>query len=59
MSKNGPTSIHLCNDKAEALRVAENLNQGDVLLVKASRSEKLEELADAISQQWRDGVSEE
>ena len=59
MSKNGLTSIHLCNDKAEALRVAENLNQGDVLLVKASRSEKLEELADAISQQWRDGVSEE
>jgi UDP-N-acetylmuramoyl-tripeptide--D-alanyl-D-alanine ligase len=59
MSKNGPTSIHLCNDKAEALRVAENLNQGDVLLIKASRSEKLEELADAISQQWRDGVSEE
>ena len=59
MSKNGPTSIHLCNDKAEALTIAENLNQGDVLLVKASRSEKLEELADAISQQWRDGVSEE
>ena len=59
MSKNGPTSIHLCNDKAEALTIAENLNQGDVLLIKASRSEKLEELADAISQQWRDGVSEE
>lgn len=58
MSKNGPTSIHLCNDKAEALTIAENLNQGDVLLIKASRSEKLEELADAISQQWRDGVSE-
>jgi UDP-N-acetylmuramoyl-tripeptide--D-alanyl-D-alanine ligase len=59
MSKNGPTSIHLCNDKAEALTIAENLNQGDVLLIKASRSEKLEELADAIAQQWRDGVSEE
>lgn len=59
MSKDGPTSIHLCNDKAEALEIAENLNQGDVLLIKASRSEKLEELADAISQQWRDGVSEE
>jgi len=59
MSKNGPTSIHLCKDKAEALTIAENLNQGDVLLIKASRSEKLEELADAISQQWRDGVSEE
>jgi UDP-N-acetylmuramoyl-tripeptide--D-alanyl-D-alanine ligase len=59
IDKNGPTSIHLCNDKAEALKIAENINQGDVLLIKASRSEKLEELADAISQQWRDGVSEE
>jgi UDP-N-acetylmuramoyl-tripeptide--D-alanyl-D-alanine ligase len=59
MDKNGPTSIHLCSDKAEALVIAENVNQGDVLLIKASRSEKLEELADAISQQWRDGVSEE
>ena len=59
MDQNGPTSIHLCSDKAEALVIAENVNQGDVLLIKASRSEKLEELADAISQQWRDGVSEE
>jgi UDP-N-acetylmuramoyl-tripeptide--D-alanyl-D-alanine ligase len=59
MDKNGPTSIHLCSDKAEALVIAENVNQGDVLLIKASRSEKLEELADAISKQWRNGVSEE
>jgi UDP-N-acetylmuramoyl-tripeptide--D-alanyl-D-alanine ligase len=59
MDQNGPTSIHLCSDKAEALVIAENINQGDVLLIKASRSEKLEELADAISQQWRNGVSEE
>ena len=59
IDKNGPTSIHLCTDKAEALKIAENINQGDVLLIKASRSEKLEELADAISQQWRDWVSEE
>jgi UDP-N-acetylmuramoyl-tripeptide--D-alanyl-D-alanine ligase len=59
MDKNGPTSIHLCSDKAEALVIAENVNQGDVLLIKASRSEKLEELADSISQQWRNGVSEE
>jgi UDP-N-acetylmuramoyl-tripeptide--D-alanyl-D-alanine ligase len=59
MSKNGPTSIHLCSNKAEALVIAENINQGDVLLIKASRSEKLEELADAISKQWRNGVSEE
>ncbi|CAN2194854.1 MurF UDP-N-acetylmuramyl pentapeptide synthase [Candidatus Nanopelagicaceae bacterium] len=59
MDKNGSTSIHICDDKAHALAIAENLHHGDVLLIKASRSEKLEELADAISQQWRNGVSEE
>jgi UDP-N-acetylmuramoyl-tripeptide--D-alanyl-D-alanine ligase len=46
------TTVHLCADKAEALKVASNINPGDVVLVKASRSEKLEELADAISAQW-------
>jgi len=46
------TTVHLCADKAEALIVASNINPGDVVLVKASRSEKLEELADAISAQW-------
>jgi UDP-N-acetylmuramoyl-tripeptide--D-alanyl-D-alanine ligase len=46
------TSIHFCTNKAEALGVADNINPGDVLLVKASRSEKLEELAESISQQW-------
>ena len=42
-------SIHICEDKAKALVLAENMNQGDVALVKASRSEKLEELAQSIS----------
>jgi len=46
------TTVHLCKDKAEALLVAANVNPGDVVLVKASRSEKLEELADSISAQW-------
>jgi UDP-N-acetylmuramoyl-tripeptide--D-alanyl-D-alanine ligase len=38
--------------------VAKNLNKGDVVLVKASRSEKLELLADAISAQWLSGLQE-
>jgi UDP-N-acetylmuramoyl-tripeptide--D-alanyl-D-alanine ligase len=59
MDKNGATTIHICDDKAQALVIAENLSEGDVLLIKASRSEKLEELAEEISQQWRNGVSEE
>ncbi|CAN2193769.1 MurF UDP-N-acetylmuramyl pentapeptide synthase [Candidatus Nanopelagicaceae bacterium] len=59
IDKNGPTTIHLCDDKAQALTLAENLEKGDVLLIKASRSEKLEELAEMISQQLRNGASEE
>jgi UDP-N-acetylmuramoyl-tripeptide--D-alanyl-D-alanine ligase len=46
-------SIHICEDKTQALVLAENMNQGDVALVKASRSEKLEELAQSISDLFR------
>ena len=52
------TTVHLCADKAAALVVATHINPGDVALVKASRSEKLEELADAISEQWMTRVRE-
>jgi UDP-N-acetylmuramoyl-tripeptide--D-alanyl-D-alanine ligase len=52
------TTVHLCSDKAEALVVAAHINPGDVALVKASRSEKLEELADSISAQWMTRVRE-
>ena len=45
-------SVHLCADKASAAHVALNVAPGDVVLVKASRSEKLEELAEVISAQW-------
>lgn len=50
------TTIHLCESKDEASAIARNLNQGDVVLVKASRSEKLEELAQMISVQWSEGM---
>ena len=46
------TTIHLCASKDEASAIARNINEGDVVLVKASRSEKLEELAQMISVQW-------
>ena len=52
------TTVHLCADKAEALVGAAHINPGDVALVKASRSEKLEELADSISAQWMTRVKE-
>jgi UDP-N-acetylmuramoyl-tripeptide--D-alanyl-D-alanine ligase len=54
----GATTVHLCADKAEALTVAAHMNPGDVALVKASRSEKLEELADSISAQWVEKMKE-
>jgi UDP-N-acetylmuramoyl-tripeptide--D-alanyl-D-alanine ligase len=52
------TTVHRCIDIAAAVAVAKNLAKGDVVLVKASRSEKLELLADAISAQWLDGLQE-
>lgn len=54
----GATTVHDCVDKAEALTVSAHINPGDVVLVKASRSEKLEELADSITSQWMNKVDE-
>jgi UDP-N-acetylmuramoyl-tripeptide--D-alanyl-D-alanine ligase len=56
--KSSGTTVHNCTDIAAAIDVAKNLNKGDVVLVKASRSEKLELLADAISAQWLSGVQD-
>jgi UDP-N-acetylmuramoyl-tripeptide--D-alanyl-D-alanine ligase len=50
--------LHLCADKEEALEVASQINPGDVVLVKASRSEKLEEVAEAISVMWLEKMKE-
>jgi UDP-N-acetylmuramoyl-tripeptide--D-alanyl-D-alanine ligase len=58
ISSASDTTVHRCVDIEAAIGVAENLNQGDVVLVKASRSEKLEILADAISAQWLTRVQE-
>ena len=56
---NSHTTIHICATKDEAGVIARNINEGDVVLVKASRSEKLEELAETISAQWNEGVDQE
>jgi UDP-N-acetylmuramoyl-tripeptide--D-alanyl-D-alanine ligase len=53
------TTIHLCASKDEASAIARNINEGDVVLVKASRSEKLEELAQMISVQWSERMAAE
>lgn len=52
-------SVHHCSDRQEALKFAEHLNRGDVLLCKASRSDGLEVLAEEIEKQWNSKVESE
>jgi UDP-N-acetylmuramoyl-tripeptide--D-alanyl-D-alanine ligase len=55
-------SVHRYLNKLDAAEIAKNFNSGDVVLVKASRSEKLEELAEAVKALWQskiDMLSEE
>ena len=40
------------------VQVVASMNKGDVVLVKASRSEKLEELAELITQAWSKRIEE-
>ena len=49
MPGNTATDIHLFEEKAEAVQLVHEMSAGDVVLVKASRAEKFEELAQAIS----------
>jgi UDP-N-acetylmuramoyl-tripeptide--D-alanyl-D-alanine ligase len=45
-------SLHLCSSKEEALEIARYIGRGDVALCKASRSERLEILAEEIEKFW-------
>lgn len=46
---NGATEVHLFEKKEDALQLVRDMSAGDVVLVKASRAEKFEELALALS----------
>ena len=46
-------TVHVCDNMLSAQVLARNISRGDVILVKASRSEKLEELASSIERQWQ------
>lgn len=52
------TVVHDCVDISEALHFSSSISAGDVVLVKASRSEKLEELATSMANEWKARVSE-
>jgi UDP-N-acetylmuramoyl-tripeptide--D-alanyl-D-alanine ligase len=53
------TVLHECADRAEALAVAQYINRGDVILCKASRSDRLELLADEIGVMWSKKITAE
>ena len=53
-STEGQMMVHHCADKEEALKLAEYFSAGDVVLVKASRSEGFETLAEKLENIWLD-----
>lgn len=55
---NSQMTLHYCASRDEALELASQLTEGDVLLVKASRSEGLEILAEALEDFWVKNRSE-
>jgi UDP-N-acetylmuramoyl-tripeptide--D-alanyl-D-alanine ligase len=54
---NTATEIHLFEEKADAVQLVHEMSAGDVVLVKASRAEKFEELAKAISEKISEVIS--
>ncbi|HEX7405514.1 MAG TPA: UDP-N-acetylmuramoyl-tripeptide--D-alanyl-D-alanine ligase [Candidatus Nanopelagicaceae bacterium] len=60
LSPDSDLNIHYCQTQVEALDLVEHFAPGDVVLVKASRAEKMEELAQEIERVWneREGLNE-
>jgi UDP-N-acetylmuramoyl-tripeptide--D-alanyl-D-alanine ligase len=59
LSDSRSTSLHLCGDQSQALELLAYMNRGDVVLIKASRSERFEELARAIEEFWMNKIENE
>lgn len=53
------TSIHLCRDQEEAIKLIAHINRGDVVLCKGSRSEKMEVIAQEIERAWKIKLAQE
>ena len=45
-------TVHLLDSKESAGKLVSQMSQGDVVLVKASRAEKFEEIAELITERW-------
>lgn len=59
LPKNGEMAVHYCQRKSDAQQIAEYFSPGDVVLVKASRAERMEELAEGLMNHWEQRVGEE
>ena len=53
---NSDTKVHEFTDKSSAILLLEQMQPGDVLLVKASRAEHFEEIAQEIAMNWQTGA---
>lgn len=59
LPQDGALDVHFCDTKEEALEISDYFSPGDVVLVKASRAEKLEELVSLLIEKWEQRVGEE
>jgi UDP-N-acetylmuramoyl-tripeptide--D-alanyl-D-alanine ligase len=53
------TVLHECATQEEAMEIAKFINRGDVVLCKASRSDKLEVVAEKIEKMWNTKIAQE
>jgi UDP-N-acetylmuramoyl-tripeptide--D-alanyl-D-alanine ligase len=58
LPKDGAMDLHFCSTKEEALEISNYFSPGDVVLVKASRAERLEELFQSLTDNWEKGMGE-
>ena len=59
LPKDSALDVHFCDTKEEALEISNYFSPGDVVLVKASRAEKLEELVTLLIEKWEQRVGED
>ncbi|MBI3429437.1 MAG: UDP-N-acetylmuramyl pentapeptide synthase, partial [Actinobacteria bacterium] len=59
LPKIGEMVVHYCDTKGAALKMAEHFSPGDVVLVKGSRAERMEELAEDLMKYWEQEMGEE
>lgn len=59
LPKDGAMDVHFCNTKEDALEISNYFSSGDVVLVKASRAERLEELVQSLIEKWEQRVGED